>query len=207
MSDTQTDEKIKVPQQKEFIGIIEAAGGNYIPADHYEIPSEFDLSGCPPPIEFTLESGIDAYREYLGFPLIKDEFDTHRQRRAWRTDTYKQLESTKGKKTADAFNAFYEENKFRRNTISTLYSATTTVLYQMERTGYQNPQLEEQLRGLVSSIQDTMPKKTQTIDDEGMPTTITTDPWDGPVNKWKEDKVNEISGRLVGILHYLGKKE
>jgi len=171
------------------------------PPTKYETPSTYDLNKVPEESRELISQILLNYQQYLNCPIIKDNFNNHTARRAWRFEMDKQIAEIGGLGEAMKFDEELGKNKMKRNKMSPLYSYADMLSY--------DETLPQELRNLANkileSIRPTLPAKITNWKEAML--NPAPDPWDGPTTDDKIKTVDKISQSVANFLNYFAPQE
>src|SRR3972149_7374606 len=116
---TEATEQVLTPRREEkFKKIIEAHGAT-ITSQEYNIPDTYDFSGFPERDRQELEGTVNILQNFLSLPIISDSCKNHEERRAMK----RRIIESVPQEEKELIDVFIENNKMRRNKLSTLQAA------------------------------------------------------------------------------------
>jgi hypothetical protein len=119
MTDVQ-EISIETEAKDVFKETLKKNGIELIPPKNYEVPEKpfFDMNDRDESLKSTI---YDVFVEYLNFPILKDNFPTHHDRRKWRQETFDSVQNTYGNPIAMRVDKLITENKMKRNKFSYIW--------------------------------------------------------------------------------------
>lgn len=166
--------------------ILSAPDAKIVPPIDISIPEKYDLSQVKPDDRPLIDAAIEEAKDFIQKPIITDGFETHEQRRQWRTQKVQEITESRGDVAGTEFNMALGQNKLKRNICGRLYSYAFLV---------QDYVPEEITDPIIELTQNNIMEHGDV------------DVWEDMPNEQKIKVVNELAGHAEALLRHFEKKE